>query len=174
MRYASLAFRTLSLLDLMSSSGISVMSLAEWSLGKKAFWDCGGFRDIRWHRSPSSFFLATQNILRLFNPIDQVHAYNTRSSSRVDYEIKFSRLHKQGKSFSRLGTKIWNCIPSSIRNLPKQSFKKKVYDCLLQIRSQTNDYPSWSTYLIRTNAKYSKSSVIHPLVIFAIILIVYL
>ena len=32
MRYASLAFRTLSLLDLMSSSWISVMSLAEWSL----------------------------------------------------------------------------------------------------------------------------------------------
>ena len=82
------------------------MSLAEWSLGKKASWDCGGFRDIRWHRYPSSFFLAAQNILRLFNPIDQVHAYNTRSSSRVDYEIKFSRMHKQGKSFSRLGVKI--------------------------------------------------------------------
>ena len=29
MRYAFLAFRTLSLLDLMSSSGISMMSLAE-------------------------------------------------------------------------------------------------------------------------------------------------
>ena len=29
MSYASLAFRSLSLLDLMSSSGISVMSLAE-------------------------------------------------------------------------------------------------------------------------------------------------
>ena len=31
MRYASLAFRTLSLLNLMSSSEVSVMSLAEWS-----------------------------------------------------------------------------------------------------------------------------------------------
>ena len=31
LRYASLAFRTLSLLDLMSTSGISAMSLAEWS-----------------------------------------------------------------------------------------------------------------------------------------------
>ena len=29
MRYASLAFRTLSLLDLVSSSGMSMMSLAE-------------------------------------------------------------------------------------------------------------------------------------------------
>ena len=35
MRYASLAFRTLSLLDLMSSSGISVMSLAQCSLVRK-------------------------------------------------------------------------------------------------------------------------------------------
>ena len=94
-----------------------------------------------------SFFLATQNISRLFNTIDQVHVYNTRSSSRVDYEIKFSRLHKQSKSFSRLGAKIWNCIPPSIRNLQKQSFKKKVHDCLLQILSQTNDYPDLPTLL---------------------------
>ena len=36
MRYASLAFRTLSLLDLMSSSGISVMSL-EVDISKKVF-----------------------------------------------------------------------------------------------------------------------------------------
>ena len=35
MRYAALAFRTLSLLDLMSSSGISVMSSAEWSSVRK-------------------------------------------------------------------------------------------------------------------------------------------
>ena len=34
-----------------------------------------------------------QNILRLFNTTDQVHAYNTRSSSRGDYEIKFLRVH---------------------------------------------------------------------------------
>ena len=27
--------------------------------------------------------------------------------------------------FSRLGAKIWNCIPPSIRKLPKHSFKKK-------------------------------------------------
>ena len=35
MRYSSLAFRTLSLLDLISPTGISVMSLAEWSLVRK-------------------------------------------------------------------------------------------------------------------------------------------
>ena len=36
--------------------------------------------------------LPLQTILRLFNTTDQVHAYNTRSSSRSDYEIKFSIL----------------------------------------------------------------------------------
>ena len=56
------------------------------------------------------------------------------------YEIKFSRLDKQGKSFSRLGAEMWNCIPLCIRKLPKQSFGKKINDCLLQILSQTNDY----------------------------------
>ena len=35
MRYASLAHRTLSLLDLMSSCEITVMSLTEWSLVRK-------------------------------------------------------------------------------------------------------------------------------------------
>ena len=41
MRYAALAFGTLSLLDLMSSSGIRVI------ISKKMFWDYGGFGDIR-------------------------------------------------------------------------------------------------------------------------------
>ena len=35
----------------------------------------------------------------------------------------------------------------SHRNLPKQSFKKKIHDCLLQILSQTNDYPDLPTLL---------------------------
>ena len=82
-----------------------------------------------------------------FNTTDQVHAYNTRSSSRSDYEIKFSILDKQGKSFSRLGAEIWNCIPPSIRKLPKHSFKLKIRDCLLQIHSQTDDYPDLPTLL---------------------------
>ena len=51
------------------------------------------------------------------------------------YEIKFSRLDKQGKSFSRLGAEISNCITLCIRKLPKQSFRKKINDCLLQILS---------------------------------------
>ena len=88
-----------------------------------------------------------QNILRSSNTTDQVHAFGTRSSSRSDCEIKFSILDKQGKSFSRLGAKIWNCIPPSTRKLPKHNFEKKIHDCLLQIHSQTDDYPDVSTLL---------------------------
>ena len=92
--------------------------------------------------------LPPQNTLRLFNTTDQVHAYDTRSSSRGDYEIKFSGLDiKQHKSFSTLGAKIWNCIPPSIINLSKQNFKKKIHNCLPQILSQTNDYPDLPTLL---------------------------
>ena len=59
MRYASLGFRTPSLLDLMSSSGISVMSLAEWSFVTKfSETEAGleilgglstGLRGVRWN-----------------------------------------------------------------------------------------------------------------------------
>ena len=46
-----------------------------------------------------------------------------------------------------LRAKILNCIPPTIRNLPKQRYKKKIHGCLLQILSQTNDYPDLPTLL---------------------------
>ena len=50
--------------------------------------------------------LAPQNILRLLNSTDQVHdASDTRSSSRGDNEINFSRVDIQYKSFQDLGPK---------------------------------------------------------------------
>ena len=48
---------------------------------------------------------------------------------------------------THFGAKIWNCIPPSIRNLPKHSFKEKIHNCLLQILSQTNDYFDLPTLL---------------------------
>ena len=38
--------------------------------------------------------LAPQNILRLFNTADQLHAYNTRSSSRRDHELYINEIFK--------------------------------------------------------------------------------
>ena len=48
MRYAILAFRTLSLLDLMSSSGVSVMSLTERSLVRKCSETVLGLEILDW------------------------------------------------------------------------------------------------------------------------------
>ena len=89
------------------------------------------------------------------------------------YEIKFSRLDKQGKSFSRLGAEMWNCIPLCIRKLAKQSFGKKINDCLLQILSQTNDYHDLPTLLGQMQHVQNRPQLTHSY-IFAIILTVYL
>ena len=51
------------------------------------------------------------------------------------------------KSFSSLGAKIWNCIPPSIRNLPKQSFKLYIHDCFKSFHEHTNNYPVLPTLL---------------------------
>ena len=59
MRYASQAFRTLSLLDLMSSSGISVMSLAEKSLVRKCSETEVGLEIFRWVVNWSAVFVET-------------------------------------------------------------------------------------------------------------------
>ena len=52
--------------------------------------------------------------------------------------------------------------------------KRKYMTAYFKPFNFTNKRLSRSTYLIRINATYSKSSVLHPLVIFAIILVVYL
>ena len=54
----SLAFLTLSLLDLMSSSGISVMSSGERSLVRKCS-ETGGFGDTGWVVNWSAVFVET-------------------------------------------------------------------------------------------------------------------
>ena len=60
-----------------------------------------------------------------------VHAYNTRSSTSENFYIKASRLEIQKNAFSRMGAKLWNEIPSSLRELPKKSFKLRIKNKLL-------------------------------------------
>ena len=83
---------------------------------------------------------APNNISYLFTPTQQIHSYNTRSSSSGNYYINYARLNQQKDSFSVLGAKIWNCIPDSIRNLPKNIFKKKVNTILLDILKTRDSY----------------------------------
>ena len=70
----------------------------------------------------------------LFASQSNIHSYITRSSSRVDYYVKHSRLDKQTKSFSRYGVKIWNSLPCEMRQMSKNSLKINVHDTLLRIK----------------------------------------
>ena len=63
------------------------------------------------------------NLLVTFT--SEIHTYNTRSISSEMYRVKYSKKKQRRCSFSRIGVKVWNCIPLKIRKLSKNNFKKK-------------------------------------------------
>jgi hypothetical protein len=70
---------------------------------------------------------APVNILNLFQNTSDIHSYNTRSSKSNNFYIKQSKLEIQRKSFSHVGAKWWNEVPSCIRELQKKkAFKKRI------------------------------------------------
>ena len=62
----------------------------------------------------------------LFIPTVKIHSYNTRSSVSNNFYITKSKLEIEGKSFSRIGAKLWNKIPTKLRTLPNLIFKRKI------------------------------------------------
>ena len=48
------------------------------------------------------------------------------SSAPCNYLYKQSALNVQSKAFSRVGVKIWNGIPTSVKNVFRRSFKKYI------------------------------------------------
>ena len=68
---------------------------------------------------------APLNVCDLFTHTSSIHSYNTRSSTSNNIYIKRSRLEIRKNAFSRIGAKLLNEIPCSLRELPKASFKKK-------------------------------------------------
>ena len=89
--------------------------------------------DIR-HRN------APRNIRDLFQDISNIHSYNTRSSASHNFYTQNSRLSIQLNSFSRIGTKIWNQMPHTFRNLSKHDFKRKIKRVLFNILSSEDSY----------------------------------
>ena len=89
--------------------------------------------DIR-HRN------ALRNISDLFHYISNIHPYNTRSSASHNFYTQSSRLSIQLNSFSRIGTKIWNEMPLTLRNLSKHDFKRKITRVLFNILSSEDSY----------------------------------
>ena len=76
---------------------------------------------------------APGNIQDLFQDISNIHSYNTRSSVSNNFYTQSSRLSIQANSFSRIGTKIWNEMPMSLRKLPKNVLKRKMKQILFEI-----------------------------------------
>jgi len=63
---------------------------------------------------------APGNIQDLFQDISGIHSYNTRSSVSNNFYTQSSGLSIQVNSFSRIGTKIWNEMPISLRKLSQK------------------------------------------------------
>ena len=80
------------------------------------------------------------NIRNLFTKTCSVHSYNTRSSTSDNFYIKASRLEIQKNAFSRIGAKIWNEIPNSLRELPKKSFKLRIKNKLLSVLEDEDSF----------------------------------
>ena len=57
------------------------------------------------------------NILNPFSDTTSIHSYNTRSSLANKFYIKKSRLEIQKRAFSRVGAKILDEMPASLREL---------------------------------------------------------
>ena len=80
------------------------------------------------------------NIQDLFQDISDIHSYNTRSSVSNNFYTQSSRLSIQVNSFSRIGSKIWNEMPISLRKLPKTVFKRKINQILFEILASEDCY----------------------------------
>ena len=84
---------------------------------------------------------APSNILNLFKDTSKIHTYNTRSSTSNKFYIKTSKLEIQEKAFSRIGAKLWNELPASLRELTgKKQFKKRLHTALTEILQSCDDY----------------------------------
>ena len=83
---------------------------------------------------------APVNMSNLFQTTSNIHSYNTRSSTSEKFYVKSSRLEIQNNSFSRLGVKLWNKIPSYITTLPKKAFKRIVRKLLFDVLEMEDDY----------------------------------
>jgi hypothetical protein len=80
------------------------------------------------------------HITTLFTNVCDVHSYNTRAAARKNLYQPRTRLNITSKSLSTMGVKIWNCLPLSICNLSKSTFKKNCKRMLLEILNTCDDY----------------------------------
>ena len=68
------------------------------------------------------------NIRNLFTKMSNVYSYNTRSSTSNNFYIKGSKLDILKSASSKIGAKLCNEIPSSLRELTKKLFKLRIIE----------------------------------------------
>ena len=83
---------------------------------------------------------APKNLNSLFKKSNNVHRYGTRSISNQCFYIDSIRTESSRRSFIFTGTKIWNCLPVSLKTLNKFKFKRNIRTLLLQALENANDY----------------------------------
>ena len=83
---------------------------------------------------------APVNMSKLFQKTSNIHSFKTRSSTSGKFYVKSFRLEIQNKSFSRLGVKLWNNIPSYLTNLPKKALKRVHRKLLFDVLKMEDDY----------------------------------
>ena len=76
---------------------------------------------------------ASPNMSQLFTRSEQVRSYSTHFSVAGSFYVKQARTNHQLLSFSRVGVKIWNGIPSELHKLRKAPFRQKLTHLLLKI-----------------------------------------
>ena len=77
--------------------------------------------------------IAPANIQNLFRNVSGVHSYDTRSAAAGMLYMMHSRLEVQKLSFSRFGARLWNNIPSNLKELNNENLKKQIHKMLIKI-----------------------------------------
>ena len=95
---------------------------------------------------------APSNLLNQFKNISDVHSYNTRSSTSKNLYISKFSLEIQNNYFVVFGSKLWNAVSASTRNLPKKIFKTKLKSLLFHILSEQDDYIDPQTIVERVQS----------------------
>ena len=84
--------------------------------------------------------IAPKNILDLFTHASSIYTYRTRSTTSNAFYIKQSRLEIQKNVFSRVGAKVWNGIPVSVRSLNKKEFEQTLHSILMNVLKESDGY----------------------------------
>ena len=119
----------------------------EWAKFKKIKWSAIGVFEIVNLVYDINTNFAPIKISNLLSKITSVHSYSRRSSTSEHFFTKQSALNVQGQAFSRVCVKIWNGIPTSLKNVSRNCFSKTVRTKLIEILETENSYADIDTLI---------------------------